>query len=301
MQWEAREAGKRRQGADAIFRFSALPGFTVTGAWWGSRSLQPPGVRRFFAPVSPLYLLKSLLYRLGYSIKRIRPVPAAHLPKSSAEPVDIRKLLHAADPYAGFDISERPLDLHGWGSDSPAFRQLLSEQKPRLVVEVGTWKGGSAVQMADIIAELGLATEILCIDTWLGALEFWTDHHDPERYRSLALRHGYPTVYYQFLANVVHRGHQARIIPFPQTSQTGALWLRWFDLRAEMIYIDGSHEEEDVYADLIAYWEVLAPGGTIFGDDFVWDSVRLAVERFAKEQRLKIAFIADKWVFRKSR
>lgn len=262
-------------------------------------SLRPPRERRFFAPVSPLYLLKSVLYRLGYSIKRIRPVPTAHRTSAAGGAVNIRNLIHATDPYAGFDVSARPIDLHGWGSDSPAFRQLLTELKPRLVVEVGTWKGGSAVQMADIVAELALPTEILCIDTWLGALEFWTDHADPERYQSLALKHGYPTVYYQFLANVVHRGHQSRIIPFPQTSQTGALWLRWFDLRAEMIYIDGSHEEEDVYADLIAYWEVLAPGGVIFGDDYVWDSVRLAVERFAREQRAQAEFIADKWVFRK--
>ena len=265
------------------------------------RGLQPSALRRFFAPVSPLFLLKTLLYRLGYSIKRIRPVPAAHRASSTREVADIRGLLHSTDPYAGFDASQHPLDTHGWGSDSPAFRELLTELKPRFVVEVGTWKGGSALQMADIIAELGLPTEILCIDTWLGALEFWTDHDDPERYKSLALRHGYPTVYYQFLANVVHRGHQARIIPFPQTSTTGALWLRWFDLRAELIYIDGSHEEEDVYADLIAYWEVLAPGGTIFGDDYVWDSVRLAVERFSRELRLKIEFIADKWVLRKPR
>ncbi len=257
--------------------------------------------QRFLAPVSPLFLLKSLLYRLGYSIKRIRPVPKAQRAQVAGGAVDIRKLLHAVDPYEGFDASQHPLDLHGWGSDSPAFRELITAQKPRFIVEVGTWKGGSALQMAEIVAELGLPTEILCIDTWLGALEFWTDHDDPERYKSLALKNGYPTVYYQFLANVCHRGQQARIIPFPQTSATGALWLRWFDLRAELIYIDGSHEEEDVYADLIAYWEVLSPGGTIFGDDYVWDSVRLAVERFAREQRLKIEFIADKWVLRKPR
>ena len=242
-----------------------------------------------------------MLYRLGYSLKRIRPVPAAHRASGVAGAVNIRTMLHATDPYAGFDASHYPLDLHGWGSDSPAFRELLAAERPRFVVEVGTWKGGSALHMADIIAELGLPTEILCIDTWLGALEFWTDQADPERYKSLALKHGYPTVYYQFLANVCHRGQQARIIPFPQTSATGALWLRYFDLHAELIYIDGSHEEEDVFADLLAYWEVLTPGGTLFGDDFAWDSVRLAVERFARERRLKIKLLADKWVLRKPR
>lgn len=258
---------------------------------------------RFVRGVPPLqFLLKTALYRLGYSVKRIRPLPAGHQRAATPAAIaDIRRLLHPADPYAGFDASAWPLDLHGWGSDSPAFRELLTATRPRLVVEVGTWKGASAIRMADLAVELGLPTEILCIDTWLGALEFWTDPADPERYGSLKLRHGYPTVYYQFLANVSHRGHQARIIPFPQSSATGALWLRYFDLRADLIYIDGSHEDEDVSADLIAYWEVLAPGGVIFGDDFAWDSVRLAVERFAREQRMKVELLADKWVFRKPR
>jgi Methyltransferase domain len=246
-------------------------------------------------------LLKTVLYRLGFSIKKIRPVPVKARAKrgDGRAGVDVRALLHAEDPYAGFDAGAWPPDLHGWGGDSPAFRELILETKPRLIVEVGTWKGASAIEMARVLADAGLPGEILCIDTWLGALEFWTDHDDPERYRSLRLRHGWPQVYYQFLANVVHRGHQSRIIPFPQTSATGALWLRYYDIRAELIYIDASHEEEDVLADLSAYWEVLAPGGTLFGDDYDWDGVRLAVQQFAGEHRLTIAFTADKWVLRK--
>lgn len=246
-------------------------------------------------------LLKTVLYRLGFSIKKIRPVPASARTSGKAGDVDVRKLLHAEDPFAGFDASALPLDLHGWGGDSPAFRELILAQRPRLIVEVGTWKGASALQMAQVLADAGLPGEILCVDTWLGALEFWTDHNDPDRYRSLRLRHGYPQVYYQFLANVVHRGQQARVIPFPQTSATAALWLRYYDIRADLIYIDGSHEEEDVLADLFAYWEVLAPGGTLFGDDYSWDGVRLAVERFARETGLTVVFVADKWVLRKAR
>jgi hypothetical protein len=106
-------------------------------------------------------------------------------------------------------------------------------------------------------------------------------------------------VYYQFLANVCHKGHQQRVVPFPQTSATAALWLRYFGFTAELIYIDASHEEEDVYADLLAYWEVLAPGGVIFGDDWTWDGVRLAVLRFTREMRVTHRFIADKWVLDK--
>ena len=67
-----------------------------------------------------------------------------------------------------------------------------------------------------------------------------------------------------------------------------------------MIYVDGSHEEEDVYQDLTNYWEIVAADGIIFGDDYSWDGVRLAVERFAKEEKKQVRFIADKWIIRKA-
>ncbi len=247
-------------------------------------------------------LVKSVFYRLGYSIKRLRPVAATAVKANRlASADDLRGLLHVVDPYAGFDAGAYPEDLHGWGSESPAFREVILAQRPRLIVEVGSWKGASAIHMAEIVAQAGLHAEILCVDTWLGAVEFWTDTSDASRYGSLRLKHGWPQVYYQFLANVCHRGHQKRIIPFPQTSATAALWLRMSGIQAGVIYLDGSHEEEDVLADALAYWEVLAPGGVMFGDDWAWDGVRLAVSRFAREQGLAVRFVADKWVIEKPR
>lgn len=249
-------------------------------------------------------LIKTACYRLGYSIKRVRPrrgpAGAAAPERGAVTHGELLAMLHKRDPYAGFDFASRPFDAHGWGSDSPAFRELILAHKPGLIIEVGSWKGGSALQMGAVLDEAALPGTILCIDTWLGALEFWTDLEDPERYGSLRLEHGWPTVYYQFLANVCHRGLQHRIVPFPQTSATGALWLRTFGVRGDLIYIDGSHEEEDVYQDALDYWEVLAPGGILFGDDYSWDGVRLAVERFARERGLHVTFLADKWLLRKA-
>jgi predicted O-methyltransferase YrrM len=206
------------------------------------------------------------------------------------------RMLHRVNPYEGFDFSALPFDAHGWGGESTAFRELVAQVRPRLIVEVGTWKGASALAMANASRDLGLATQIICIDTWLGALEFWTDQSDPLRYQGLQLRNGYPSVYYQFLANVCHQGLQERVIPFPQTASTAALWLRMYDIRADMVYIDASHEAEDVYADLTNYWPTVAMGGVMFGDDYTWDGVRMAVTRFAKDQGRPIRFVADKWV-----
>jgi predicted O-methyltransferase YrrM len=66
-----------------------------------------------------------------------------------------------------------------------------------------------------------------------------------------------------------------------------------------MIYVDASHEEEDVYQDLVSYWDLVRPGGVLFGDDWTWDGVRLAVQRFADEQGIVIRHRHDKWELRK--
>ena len=71
-------------------------------------------------------------------------------------------------------------------------------------------------------------------------------------------------------------------------------------MRADVIYIDGSHEEEDVYADLVGYWELVRPGGVLVGDDWNWDGVRLAATRFAREQGLAVTQLADKWYLEKT-
>jgi hypothetical protein len=252
--------------------------------------------------VSIQSLIKTAFYKAGYSIKGIRHRPrtsAAACDREVSGTPDVMRLFHKTNPYDEFDFRSLPFDTHGWGGESPAFRELISQAKPRLIVEVGTWKGASALKMAEVSRDLDLPTQIVCIDTWLGALEFWTDQTDPERYLSLQLRHGYPTVYYQFLANVCHRGFQDRIVPFPQTASIAALWFRYYGIVADMIYLDASHEEEDVYQDLCNYWEVVANNGVLFGDDYSWDGVRLAVDRFAREERRQVSFIADKWVLRK--
>jgi hypothetical protein len=241
--------------------------------------------------------LKSLFLRCGFVIKRRRQ--AVTRPGSGAAglaPEKLMEAIHGLDVYDGFDFGRYPFDLKGWGSDSSAFAELVAEMRPSLIIEVGTWKGASAVSMADAAAHLGLGTKILCIDTWLGALEFRMDRHDPERFQALDCRQGYPQVYYHFLANVCHRGHQGRIIPFPLDSSSAVLWLMSHGVKAELIYIDGSHEEETVYQDLVDYRELLAPAGRMFGDDWDWAGVRAAVSTFADDHRLSISHCHDKWV-----
>lgn len=195
----------------------------------------------------------------------------------------IYPLIHSENIYEDMSfIDDYERDLQGWGGHVDYFKQRILDTRPELIIEVGSWKGKSAVVMADICAadpSLLYKTEIVCVDTWLGATEMWSDHTDEKRYKSLGLKNGYPTLYYQFLRNVYEEGHASRITPFPQTSVNAARLLLKNEIQADLIYLDGSHEYEDVRADIRAYWKLLKPGGVMFGDDYCeyWKGVINAV------------------------
>ena len=243
---------------------------------------------------------KSLAYRCGFSLRRLRHAKKLVIEnRESGERV--RDLLHRLDPYQDFNADSWPDDVSGWGSDSPAFGELIEMVRPTRVIEVGTWKGGSALTMARELAARQLDAEVVCVDTWLGALEMWLDLDDTTRYGALDLRHGFPNLYYRFLANVVRAGEQGRITPFPVPSVTAAQWCALRGIRAELIYIDASHEEDDVYQDLVVWWDQVRDGGILFGDDWAWDGVRLAVQRFAGEEGLTVRHSHDKWFLKKGK
>jgi len=190
--------------------------------------------------------------------------------------------LHAFDPYwdsRGRELPRR-IDLSGWHGNYPFIQEAVRAWKPELIIEVGSWKGQSAINFAEELKRSVPAGKILCVDTWLGALEFWENQKDSERYVSLHHDRGYPSVYYQFLANVLYHGLQDYVIPFPQTSLIAARWLAKRGIKAGLIYIDGSHDYEDVTRDLQAYWPLLKPGGLMFGDDYDWPDVSKAVNAF---------------------
>jgi hypothetical protein len=210
-------------------------------------------------------------------------------------------LLGMSDPYPVFDHLRYPLDVTG-GREHPMFESLIEAHRPELIVEVGSWKGKSAIHMATLLRERGLTATIVCVDTWLGTSTQMLSAAQPkwriEQYR----HHGYPTLYYQFLANVKYMGLQGYIVPFPNTSNIAARCLAYWQIQPDMIYIDGNHDEDDVYQDLVNYWSLLRPGGVLFGDDYwtaVGPGVINAVNRFAQEHQQPFDVIDSKWRMRK--
>lgn len=247
------------------------------------------------------HIISAIASKFGYVVKRQHPARRrgrSQVREEAPSQRELMRLIHGKDIYEGFNYRQYEYDPTGWGSDSEAFARIFERRKPRFVVEVGSWKGGSAITMAREMTKYGGGV-ILCVDTWLGALEFWENQSDTTRFQALECRHGYPQVYYRFLANICHAGIRDLIVPFPLHSSSAALWLLRQGFQADAAYIDGSHEEEDVFQDLVDYYEIIRPGGLIFGDDWNWTGVRTAVQRFARENGVNVSLVEDKWLIEK--
>merc|ERR1719324_129154 len=78
------------------------------------------------------------------------------------------------------------------------------------------------------------------------------------------------------------------IIPLVATSIVGARFLMALGLTPDTIFLDSAHEVDETFMELTLYYNVLAEGGVIFGDDISWESVHHDVTRFALKHGLKL-------------
>lgn len=167
--------------------------------------------------------------------------------------------------YDGIEEMGLNPDVRGWGSTHPFFKTIIDRVKPKIIFELGSWKGASAIHMASLCD-----AKIYCLDTWLGGV----DHalSDSEE-AAIPTKHGYPQLYFQFIHNVKYCGFQDRIIPVPNTTLNGMRYLHAKKIQPDLIYVDASHDYVDVEMD-VRTAASLFPKATIFGDDYEWASVR---------------------------
>ncbi|MEJ0020599.1 MAG: class I SAM-dependent methyltransferase [Acetobacteraceae bacterium] len=211
----------------------------------------------------------------------------------------VRALLYAEDPYENPRLTY-PEDLQGWGSYDAVFKTVIEEVRPKLIVEVGTWKGASAVHMATLCKAAGLQSEIVCVDTWLGNWQHWSRREGIGSRVDLHLINGFPTLYFQFLSNVLARGQSDVITPLPLPSVAAAKLFQHYSLKPDVVYIDGDHEYESVNIDLRLWSLVLAPGGVLFGDDHDWPGVNRAVTELVANGGWDLKLERNKFRLRKT-
>jgi len=195
------------------------------------------------------------------------------------------QLFFGRDPLKDFPAHRFPTDLQGWHSQHPYLTRAIAEVKPKIVVEVGVWKGASVVTMAKEVQRQNLDTAIVAIDTWLGSSE----HYLWEKFiPDLDFEFGYPRLYHKFAANICNEGLADIVVPLPLDSINGFQLLKEKSIRPDVLHIDAGHDYMSVMGDLKAWWPQLTPGGVLIGDDYFkswlgkgkWPEVRQAFDEF---------------------
>tara|TARA_R110001592_G_scaffold84186_1_gene249150 strand:- start:732 stop:1406 length:675 start_codon:yes stop_codon:yes gene_type:complete len=218
----------------------------------------------------------------------------------------LKYLLHGElDIYENFNHTEYENTLSpGSMPANELLQSIVEKEKPSLIIEVGSFLGWSAWGMSSKMKEINPNSVTICVDSWMGGADHWQEATFNEKTR-IKRKNGYPTFYYNFLANMCYTKMQETIIPFAYPSITGAIILQKVfkenNLVADMIYIDGSHEYWDVILDLTNYYPLAKQGGLIFGDDWTCEDVKRAVTDFTKEHNLNLEIHPNQvhWFIRK--
>lgn len=202
--------------------------------------------------------------------------------------------------YENFDFEAHKDSLQAFQPGSmPAdglYEYWIDTYRPNVIIEVGSFLGYSAIKMAKEVKRLGLPTKIICVDTWLGSPEHYRMYKSKEDVR-IGYKNGYPTLYQKFVTSVISNDVQDIICPLPYPSSVAFKVLKNIfadiDITADFIFIDGSHEENDVYMDLYYYYQLLGDNCFMWGDDWAWEGVRKDATKFATDHDLKLTVLQN--------
>jgi len=193
------------------------------------------------------------------------------------------------EPYNSLETL-LPFNEHGWYANRPQMERLLKLTGSEVVIELGVWMGRSARHIASVLPEEGI---LYAVDHWQGSEE---NHRNEEERRAL------PTLYEQFLSNTIHANLTHKIIPMRMSTLEAAEIFLKKGIKPDLVYVDASHDEDNVYADLSLYFPLIKGHGKICGDDWGETSfdagfpVKKAVTRFARENDLTIEISGYFWV-----
>ena len=185
------------------------------------------------------------------------------------------------------------------GEDWMDYQSLYSEMVNHFTdnshfVEIGSWKGRSSSYMAVEIFNSRKNIKFDCVDTWCGSVE----HLDPNSfYFHQELITDKDWLYYQFLQNT--RPVCDIITPIRMTSLDA---VSLYENRSlDFIFIDASHEYEDVKKDIIAWYPKLKLGGIIAGHDYTsYDGVKQAVDEILINKNLIVRLENSYWIHKKN-
>lgn len=128
-------------------------------------------------------------------------------------------------------------------------------EKPQVIVEIGSYEGASACWMLEHLMKHP-DSRLYCLDTFAGSIE-----HTARQRENLEQR---------FKQNIALTGKAQQVEALIGRSDDGLVKLLSRGIKADFVYVDGSHKTADVLTDSVLAWKLLKPGGLLVFDDYLW-------------------------------
>lgn len=178
-------------------------------------------------------------------------------------------------------------NIDGW-FDFSVFYNLLIDRLPQnfTFVELGVWKGKSISYFTVESINKNKQGKIYAVDHWLGSQE-----HQKNSWAYDPLVEVEEGLYNQYLNNI--NPIKDYITNIKASSSSASEMFE--DQSIDAIFIDASHDYDNVYQDLNTWMPKIKSEGIISGHDYDWSGVKLAVNNFARFNNLTIVTYNTVW------
>ena len=147
---------------------------------------------------------------------------------------------------------ENAKKIFGWMPENELKWLATKAAVYKNIVEIGSFMGRSTRALAD-----NARGRVTAVDTWAGS--------DEEQHRKLLEGKPPDWLFEQFKANMA--GVDVLTLRYPSL-EAAALCVTTEGPPFDFIFIDASHDYENVKADIMAWGPLLKEGGTLAGHDF---------------------------------
>ncbi|KAI5073998.1 hypothetical protein GOP47_0012011 [Adiantum capillus-veneris] len=221
--------------------------------------------------------------------------------QEDAKTLLLNKVFDGISPFVEFppELAKpylREKRIRGWGSTGAVFARLVEEVKPKIILELGSYLGASAIHMATLAkSTFDHQVFIICVDDFRG----WPGFRDKFKFHQT---NGDVQLLYQFMQNVQTMNFTGNILPLPFSTTSAMSALCEWGVYADLIEVDAAHDFHSAWADINLGYSLLKPGGVMFGHDYYTKldnrGVGRAVDLFARLKGLRVEPDGQHWILR---
>lgn len=177
--------------------------------------------------------------------------------------------------------------IDGW-FDFTRFYDSVIDRMPNnfVFVEVGVWKGKSLSYFVVESIKKNKTGTIYAVDHWLGSEE-----HQKNSWAYDPLTDTVDGLYNEYCKNIDPIRSYIKDIRDSSINASK----QFLDNTIDAIFIDASHDYDNVCLDISCWHKKVKNNGIISGHDYDWPGVRLAVNSFANKHSMGVASYNNVW------